>query len=628
MKDNPKMRKMKLRHLVALVLAACLIAATTAGLASASGGTDGAQEQESARAAEAGASGTAEITGKDEVVYATLSANGDASAIYTVNHFEIAKGGTVTDYGDYGSVVNLSNSDPLALSGDAVSFTAGEGNFYYQGNMKDTGLPWDFTIEYYLDGRKLAPEEIAGKTGALEIRITSAKNDGTDATFYENYMLQVTVTLDTDKCTDIDAPEGTPASAGKDKIITYTVLPGKDADFALKANVTDFTMTGISISAVPYSMSVEFPDMGEQLSGLEQLPDAIEQLNEGVAGLKDGTQQLTSGADGLVEGSGGIRDGLAQLGDHAGQLEDASSQLNGALSQIASALNAEGIDLGDIGQLPSGLAQLSDGLRGLADGLRQMKNGFTAASSALDNAMQGIPDANISQAELGGLLADGSGLTDQQKDVVNRLAAQYQAAQTAKGTYNQVKAAFDAVGTTSDTLAASTGTIADTLDAMSAQIGGALSQLDGLGQLGELTAGLKTLAENYADFHAGLTTYLDGVKELSSGYGSFHAGLAAYRGGVEELDRGVGELHDGTGAMSREIAGLPDMIQEEIDKMKEDYMPSEFTPVSFTSAQNANTEFVQFVLQCGGIEKPEEPEPQEAEEKPETFWDRLVALFQ
>ena len=54
----------------------------------------------------------------------------------------------------------------------------------------------------------------------------------------------------------------------------------------------------------------------------------------------------------------------------------------------------------------------------------------------------------------------------------NRLAAQYQAAQAAKGTYAQVKTAFAAVGTTADTLTGSVNTIADTLDTLAAQAGG------------------------------------------------------------------------------------------------------------------------------------------------------------
>lgn len=621
MKDNHKERKMKARHLIAICLAVCLIAVTTIGLAAASGSIG--QEQESPAKVEQAVDGAAEIKGKDEVVYATLSANGGVRAIYTVNHFTLAKGGNVTDYGDYESVVNLSSSDPLTQEGNTVSFTTNEENYYYQGNMKSTDLPWDFTIEYYLDGNKLGPEEVAGQSGALEIKIISEESGRTDAVFYDNYMLQITVTLDTDKCSNIDAPDGTPASAGKDKMIAYTVLPGKDADFTLKADVADFAMTGISISAVPYSMSVEFPDMEDQMDGLEQLPEAIDKLNEGVAELKSGTQQMTSGANNLVDGSDGIRDGLAQLSQNAGQIENASSQIGGALGQIASALDVEGTDLGQIRQLPSGLKQLADGLHGVSDGLSQLKSGFVTAYAALDGAIQGIPDANVSQQEIAGLLANPD-LTDAQKGVVSRLAAQYQAAQTVKGTYAQVKSAFDAVGATADTLAGSIDTIADTLDTM----GRAFSQMDGLEQLGELASGLQTLAENYTGFHAGLVTYMDGVNRLSTGYNSFHAGLSNFSDGVDELNSGVGKLLDGTNTMSGEIAGMPDMIQEEIDKMKKDYMPSDFDPVSFASAQNTDTEFVQFVLQCEGIEAPEEPKEQEAEEKKETFWDRLVALFQ
>ncbi|MBC5649491.1 YhgE/Pip domain-containing protein [Christensenella sp. NSJ-35] len=626
MKDNHKERKMKARHWIAACLAVCLIAAATIGLAAASGSAG--QTEESPAKVEQGADGAAEIAGKDEVVYATLSANGGVRAIYTVNHFTLAKGGNVTDYGDYESVVNLSSSDSLTQEGNTVSFTANEENYYYQGNMKSTDLPWDFTIEYYLDGKKLEPEEIAGKSGSLEIKIISAKNDRMDPTFYDNYMLQITVTLDTDKCSNIDAPDGTPASAGKDKMIAYTVLPGKDADFALKADVTDFTMTGISISAVPYSMSMEFPAMEDQLDGLEQLPEAIDKLNEGVAELKNGTQQMTSGANSLVDGSDGIQDGLAQLSQNAGQIENASSQIGSALGQIASALDVEGIDLSQVGQLPSGLEQLADGLRGASDGLSQLRSGFVTAYAALDGAIQGIPDADISQQEIADLLAN-SNLTDAQRGVVTRLTAQYQAAQTVKGTYAQVKAAFDAVDATADTLAGSIDTIADTLDTISAQVGGALSQMDGIEQLGELASGLRVLAENYTGFHDGLTAYLSGVTELSSGYHSFHTGLSSFSGGVGELNDGVGELMDGTNTMSGEVADMPGKIQEEIDKMKEEYMPSDFDPVSFTSPQNTDTEFVQFVLQCGGIEKPEEEtEPQETGEENETFWDRLAALFQ
>ncbi len=70
-----------------------------------------------------------------------------------------------------------------------------------------------------------------------------------------------------------------------------------------------------------------------------------------------------------------------------------------------------GIDLSQAVQLPRGLKTTG----------RRSARVFNTAFSALDNAMQGIPGANISQQEIDGLLADGSGLTDAQKDMVTVL---------------------------------------------------------------------------------------------------------------------------------------------------------------------------------------------------------------
>lgn len=616
-----KQKRMKYTVSVSIAVALLLVTTIGAGISSAATSPEQIPERTSV-----GSNGPAQIKEKDEIVYAALSAEGNAEAIYAVNHFELQTGGTVTDYGTYESVVNLTDSRDITQDGEAVTFSANKGNYYYQGNMKSTELPWRFNLSYSLDGQKMSPQEIAGKSGTLELKITSVQNSSTDPTFYENYMLQITVTLDTEKCTDIDAPGATVASAGADKAIAYTVLPGNDADFTLKADVTDFTMTGISVSAVPYSMSMEFPDIEGQLGELEQLPDVVAQLNEGAKELKSGTEKLKSGSAGLVDGSQSIEVGLAQLAGNAEQLTDASQQIDTALVQIASALQTGGeVDISQLAQLPQGLAELSNGLKAISGQIGTLKDGFAQAYGGLDAAMQGIKAA-VSEEQIAALEAAVAG--QEEEETANALIAQYRAAQTAKSVYDNVNAAFDGVNAALEQLPSSVETIAGMLDAVSAQAGSALEEMGGLEQLGMLTEGLTALSESYASFHSGLTGYLNGVRELASGYADFHAGLESFDGGVGELDDGVGAFSDGTEAMNNEMADLPDMIQEEIDKMKEEYMPSDFEPVSFTSPQNTDTDFVQFVLQSTGIEKQEEPEPTQNEEEPETFWDRLIALFQ
>jgi len=572
------------------------------------------------------APGNAEIKGKDEVIYAILASDGSVRAIYAVNHFEITEAGSITDYGDYTSVKNLTDTALMTHNSDAVTVQTNSENFYYQGNMTTTELPWIFDISYSLDGVKTAPQELAGKSGKIEVHITTKKNTAVNSTFHENYMLQISVTLDTEKCSDIKAPDATVASAGKNKVIAYTVMPGKDADISLSAMVRNFTMTGIDISAVPFSMNMELPDTDSMINDFTELSDAISDLNDGVGELADGVAELKTGVDKLRNGSSDIKAGLSELSDNSGQLIQASSQISGALAQIASSLNgASGeMDLGDLTQLPQGLSQLADGLDGISGGLIELKNGFASAYAALDGAIQGIPDATISQEQITELYTQ----TDpSQHAVLDQLIASYTAGQTVKGTYNQVKGAFDAVGSTIDTLSASVDTISATLDDMSEKISDALSGMDMMEQLAQLSAGLSELDRNYATFHSGLREYMNGVGELSSGYADFHNGLSSFRNGIGELYDGVAELHDGTTELSDETAKMPDTIQSEIDDMLDQYTGSDFEPISFTSPKNEHTDLVQFVLKCDGIEKPEETKGVEVEVNNETFWDRLISLF-
>ena len=230
----------------------------------------------------AGSQQEAAILNKNEVIYATLAADGTVEAVYAVNHFEVSQAGGITDYGHYGAVVNLTSTAPLIHHEDSVSFQADRGNFYYQGNMTTTDLPWSFDISYYLDGVKTAPQDVAGKSGNLEIRVSTAQNESIDPVFYEHYLLQVSITLDADKCINIEAPDATMAIAGKNKVITHTIMPGSDGDIRVTAAVNNFTMGGLEISAGPFSMHLELPETDDLIGDFLKLSDAISDLNDGV----------------------------------------------------------------------------------------------------------------------------------------------------------------------------------------------------------------------------------------------------------------------------------------------------------------------------------------------------------
>ncbi len=114
---------------VFVVLAVLVVAVFGLQTSLAAQTTDTGQENTTAGEDAQNAGAPAAQKGKDEVVYATLGQTGSVDAIYVVNHFSSAAGKSITDHGAYSSVVNLTNTNELSVSGDTVSFTpAGRGH--------------------------------------------------------------------------------------------------------------------------------------------------------------------------------------------------------------------------------------------------------------------------------------------------------------------------------------------------------------------------------------------------------------------------------------------------------------------------------------------------------------------
>lgn len=214
----------------------------------------------------ASAASDAEYT-KNENVYVRLEQDGQVDGVYVVNAFQVTKAGEISDYGDYASVSNLTNLDSIESDKEEQLFPAEEGKFYYQGNMENAELPWNFDIVYTLDGDKVEGEELEGAEGELEIQIQIRKNPAfTDETFFSTSLLQATVTLDSKLCDHITAEKATfpavegaeptveaasVADAGGNEQITFTVNPGMEADLTVKTDVENFEMDDISIAGVP-----------------------------------------------------------------------------------------------------------------------------------------------------------------------------------------------------------------------------------------------------------------------------------------------------------------------------------------------------------------------------------------
>lgn len=360
-----------------------------------------------------------QVSSKEEVIYCSLDNSGKLKNIYVVNILNVTIPGVVYDYGSYSSLKNLTDTGELVSENGKVKINAPEGRFYYQGNLENGNLPWSVDISYYIDGVKKDPKNLVGADGHVKIEINTKKNNGIDSGFFENYLLQVSVQLNTERFSNIDAAGATMANAGANKIVNFTVLPGVEGNLSIEADVTDFEMGSIEFSAIPFSMQIEMPDMSEFSDEFSALANAIAQLNTGVEALAKGLAEISGGAAAITYGSSEFKNGLAALDSKSDEIIQASSMIMDTLNnlsammsipeaqaanpQLAYALteltkNYNGFHMGlegytqGVSQLASSYPGIHAGIEGLAGGVNKVSEGAKELSSGTDTLYENTKD--------------------------------------------------------------------------------------------------------------------------------------------------------------------------------------------------------------------------------------------
>lgn len=557
---------------------------------------------------------------KDEVVYGNLQTDGNIEEVYVVNVFDAKKEQKIKDYGKYTKVANLTNTEKISTDDNEITTQIEKGKFYYQGNMVENKLPWDIDIKYGLDGKEYDAKDVAGKSGHLKIKIKTKRNKSVNKTFYENYLLQISMTMDMDKTDHLKAKDATLADAGGNKQIGYMVMPGKDADITVTADVKEFEMESMQITAVPFSMVIDMPDTDSMTGDMKKLTDAISQLNTGTKELNKGVGGLSSGTGALAQGTTQFVKGLETLSGQSGNLVSASASIDSALKNISNSLSR--VDMGDLDQLRSlsnGLDQMAGSLDQIAANLDGIESVYENSYGNLKGAINDIPE--ISQNELNEVKQKYSDDAN-----VDQLIESYRAAQRVKSVYENEKSNLEKPMQMS-ALKSGLEKTSDGLKQMSKQLKQSSGKNDMKKSMEQLGTGMSTLSKNYSQFHNGLKAYTGGVGKLAQAGNPLATGVNELSKGTGQLYEGTAQLADGTNQLYINTKDMPKEMQKQIDDMMKDYDKSDYKPVSFTSDKNKNIDQVQFVLKTEKIEKKEIKKIKVKTKKDTSIWTKLKNLF-
>lgn len=555
----------------------------------------------------------------EEVLYGVLDSYGKTEGIYSVVIVDSGKENRVDYYGPFADVKNLSDTRAVELNNGCVSFDAPEGRFYFQSTLSDNKLPWDISIEYTLNGAPIKAEELGGQSGRLGIKISVKSGGLADSSFYDGYLMQVTVTLDSRLCTNITAADATVANSSANKLINFSVMPGADTELSLTADVVNFSMPGITLSGVPFSMGGSLGDVEELTDGLTTLTDAISQLS-------DGANQLSDGAIQFLYGAHQFGDGLYQLSENSAQLVSASSMFLTAFNTIRDRLQGP-IGSGDVQNiegLVAALGALRDSLNGLATSLTGTADSIRSTCDYMAAAVSGV---TASAADIGNVTATVDALEEQSPGVREALnnAGLGRVLQTAQCAI-ELKANLNTLSDQMKTTAGELDSLAEELNTNVGYIDFAillLNQMAGTDdgeQLNEIIAMLNDLSNGYKQFHDGLVQYTGGVDALADNWAKLYEGMFELTGGSYQLSDGTSQLNDGT-------KDIPDKV----DDMLSGFTGGDYSAHSFLSDKNTSTTSVQFVLTTDAITLPAAPVQAESAADDEStfrqFWGRFVDLF-
>lgn len=366
---------------------------------------------------------------KDESVYLISDANGNVNKTIVVDHLKNKdKKDTLEDASNLSDIENVKGKEKFTQSGDKLTWQAGGKDIYYQGTATEEP-PVTQKVTYYLDGKEISPEDLAGKSGKVKIRF-----DYTNTTSYtetvngEKQTVSVPFAAVTglvlgDGFENIEVTNGKAEVSDSSSVVLGYVLPGlkdslgiKDKDLdgdvnipeymEMTADVKNFSMPAAMTFVVNASdyVSTDGIDTSDLDDMINDLKDASTQLQDGSKTLAEGTDTLSDGLSTLQSKLGTFASGVGTLQSGLKAYTDGVSTLSGGLNTLGNSTGAlvSGADKlnSGAGQLASGSATLKDGLKSYTDGASTLAAGVGNLDAGMDTLKSGTDTLSQSAPSL------------------------------------------------------------------------------------------------------------------------------------------------------------------------------------------------------------------------------------
>lgn len=363
---------------------------------------------------------------KDESVYLISDANGNVNKTIVVDHLKNKdKKDTLEDASNLSDIENVKGKEKFTQSGDKLTWQAGGKDIYYQGTATEEP-PVTQKVTYYLDGKEISPEDLAGKSGKVKIRF-----DYTNTTSYtetvngEKQTVSVPFAAITglvlgDGFENIEVTNGKAEVSDSSSVVLGYALPGlkdslgiKDKDLDGDVNIPEYMEMTADVENFSMPAAMTFVvNASDYVStdGIDtsDLDDMINDLKDASTQLQDGSKTLAEGTDTLADGLSTLQSKLGTFASGVGTLQSGLKTYTDGVSTLSGGLNTLG---NSTGALVSGADKLNDGAGQLASGSATLKDGLKTYTDGANGLAKGASDLDAgigTLAEKSGTLVDGA----------------------------------------------------------------------------------------------------------------------------------------------------------------------------------------------------------------------------
>ena len=338
----------------------------------------------------------------DEAYYAMTDYYGNLTDGSVVKSYRTNGIATLTDYGDYDEIINLTDGTAPARSGGMTTFRLDEkalpGTFYFEGKTTKPfqQLPWTISMSYTLNGVPTKAEDLAGRAGVVEIRLDIVPNERASEYARNNYTLEAMAIFNQDDILSLEAPGAQVQLIGNLRAVLFLGLPGEECHYTIRVGSEDFAFGGMTFLMVPATLSQleeiaklserkdDLEDNYNKLSGsIDSLLDAMTAMTDSLNASANGLEQLNKArgifSDGkgvIYSGTDALREDLSNLADVLGPVEGQIEALSKTISDSKSVLNSMSNTSSD---LRAELVDLEDALSALESGSGDVKSVLRAA---------------------------------------------------------------------------------------------------------------------------------------------------------------------------------------------------------------------------------------------------------